>query len=80
MQHELSWTKPVKLGWGGGAERLISGPAEALLFLAQWPPGGGWFFARALNRCHAALETRGDLELSREAFVTASLEASIPYA
>lgn len=80
MQHDLLWEQPVELGLVGGAERLICGPADALRSLAQWPAGGGWFFERALNRCHAAIEIRGDLALSREAFVAASMEASIPFA
>ena len=79
MQQVLSWARPVQLGLGDGAARLIYGPADALRSLREWPAGGGWFFERAINRCHAALETEGDLELSRQSFVAASLEASIPF-
>lgn len=65
---EFLWDQPVKLCFFGGSERCISGPREALQCLAEWPGAGGWFYERAKNRCHAALEMNGDLALSRQAF------------
>ncbi|MDK1385875.1 hypothetical protein ILFOPFJJ_03899 [Ensifer psoraleae] len=73
---EFLWDKPVKVGNFGGRERCINGPHEALQCLSEWPEGGGWFYERAKNRCYAALEMRGDLALSRQAFIAAAIEAS----
>lgn len=80
VQQILFWAYPVKVGLGGGTEQIIRGPADALRLLSDWPTRGGWFFERARNRCHAALEMSGDVELARQAFLAASLEASVPFA
>ncbi|WP_139110156.1 DUF982 domain-containing protein [Ensifer sp. LC163] len=47
--------------------------------ISEWPQGG-WFYERARNRCHAALERGENLGLSRKAFIGAAIECSFPIA
>lgn len=73
----INWDQPVRVGEKG--ERCINGPQEALQYLSEWPQGG-WFYERARNRCHAALERGDELGLSRQAFIGAAFECSFPIA
>ena len=72
----VEWTSPVKVATSK-AERLVAGPADALECLNEWPVPGGWFYERAKNRCHAALEMGADSEVARHAFLAATIEALI---
>ncbi|MCO5963673.1 DUF982 domain-containing protein [Sinorhizobium meliloti] len=76
---EFMWDQPVKLSMPGDGDRCINGPREALHCLAEWTDAGGWFYERAKNRCHAALEMNGDLALSRQAFIAAAIDASLQW-
>lgn len=73
----IKWDHPVRVGANG--ERCISGPQDALQCLSEWPQGG-WFYERARNRCHAAIERGESLGLSRKAFIGAAIESSLPIA
>ncbi|WP_457584435.1 DUF982 domain-containing protein [Ensifer canadensis] len=73
----INWDHPVRVGVKG--ERCINGPQDALQYLSEWPQGG-WFYERARNRCHAALERGESLGLSRKAFIGAAIECSFPIA
>ncbi|WDZ81907.1 DUF982 domain-containing protein (plasmid) [Ensifer adhaerens] len=69
------WDHPIRVGARG--ERTINGPEDALQYLSEMPQGG-WFFERARNHCHAALERGEEPGLSRKAFIGAAIESSFP--
>ena len=71
----MIWDHPVRVGEKG--ERYINGPQDALQYLSEMRQGG-WFYERARNRCHAALERGDELQLSRKAFIGAAIESSFP--
>ncbi|MDQ0323238.1 hypothetical protein QO002_005444 [Pararhizobium capsulatum DSM 1112] len=77
---KFHWKKPVKVASCDGREHVIPGPAEALQSLDRWLCREGWFYERARDSCHAALEKGQSTEDARRAFIAAALDMDIPFA
>ncbi|WP_075289875.1 DUF982 domain-containing protein [Pararhizobium arenae] len=78
--NKIHWTKPVRISALQGGEQVINGPLEALESLNSWLHHEGWFFERAKDRCHAALEIGLSPEEARRAFIAAALDMNVPFA
>jgi hypothetical protein len=74
----VRWQVPVAVATTDGAEEEILGPEEALNCLTfRWPCHSGKHFDVARGKCLAVLRKRARCEESREAFVSAALEAGV---
>lgn len=78
VEFKILWTAPVRLGTGSRGIHAVQGPEDAIYFLSRrWPGEKGVSYAHAKERCIAAVSHRIPVEASREAFVTACLDARL---
>ncbi|WP_276121926.1 DUF982 domain-containing protein [Pararhizobium qamdonense] len=77
---EIFWEKPLLVVSHDGGQLVILGPSEALRNLDTWISREGWFFERAKDKCHAALEMGLSPKDARRAFVAAAPDMNIPFA
>ncbi|KKX29239.1 DUF982 domain-containing protein [Rhizobium sp. LC145] len=74
--HEIRWSRPVRVQVGYGFPEKVHGPREALDYLThRWPVREGTYYLKALKECAASLQRRMPLERVRRTFVLASIEA-----
>ncbi len=72
------WEIPVYVRIGHGLSETIDRPDEALKYLlTRWPAERGPAYVDAKEACENAIDAHGSLELAREAFIAAALEASL---
>ncbi|MGV0879888.1 DUF982 domain-containing protein [Martelella sp. FLE1502] len=78
MGHFARWVAPVYLGFGEDGPLAVKGPSQARNLLAEnWPHRRGRHYHAAVNCCERAVAQPGWLEMSREAFIAAALEAGL---
>jgi hypothetical protein len=76
---EMPFRVPVNVALPSGLEHSFHSVYDALDFLEnEWPLKRGARYDRAVHRCRAALNRLAPVELAREAFVNACLEAGMP--
>ena len=76
---DLPWRAPVKVHLQCGLERTFVSVYDALDFLEnEWPLRRGERYGRAVRRCRGALARITPVEMAREAFIAACLEAGMP--
>ncbi len=69
------WPFPVTIRIGAGTPEPVRGPAEALDYMeSRWPYDRGPNFDIAKQRCLEAINSQCSLEVSRNAFIAASIE------
>lgn len=75
---DIPWHQPVSIQLQNGSTRFFRGAYDALDFLEnEWPVRRGAHYQNALRLCRAALSRSAPAEVAREAFLAASLEASM---
>ncbi len=72
------WQIPVRIRVGRGLAKAVHGPEEALNHLTyRWPADTGSHYDNARRQCLNALQRRTPVEVVREAFFAASIEAGM---
>ena len=78
VKFKMLWDAPVCVAVGGRFTSRVNGPEDAIHFLSvRWPSERGSYYAKAMQKCLAAISHRATLEAAREAFVMACLEAHL---
>ncbi|WFU11509.1 DUF982 domain-containing protein (plasmid) [Rhizobium sp. CB3090] len=78
VKFKMLWDAPVCVAVGGRFTSRVNGPEDAIHFLSvRWPSERGSSYAKAMQKCLAAISHRATLEAAREAFVMACLEAHL---
>jgi hypothetical protein len=78
---DIPWHQPVCVKLQNGSTRFFRGAYDALDFLEnEWPVRKGTHYDNAIRLCGAALTRNASPEVAREAFLAASLEASMSWA
>jgi hypothetical protein len=77
-QGVVRWRSPVALTLRGRAREKVHSPGQALdKLLHEWPRVRGRHYLSARTSCKAAMESKIDPELAREAFIRATAEAAL---
>ncbi len=75
---DVEWLNPVYVKIADRPPERISGPAQALVCLAQqWPAQLGKEPGQARAECVSAMAGKLDAEYARKAFVNAALKANV---
>lgn len=78
VRSAAQWQFPVRIKDGRGIPEAIHGPEEALEHLTyRWPAETGSHYDNARRQCLNARQRGVPVEVVREAFVAASLEAGM---
>ncbi|WP_349962512.1 DUF982 domain-containing protein [Rhizobium sp. ZPR3] len=78
VEFKMLWSMPVCLATSSRDNCLIQGPEDAIHFLSRrWPCERSTSYARATERCIAAVSHKIPVEASRAAFVIACLDARL---
>jgi hypothetical protein len=73
-----SWSTPVLVRIGHGSSEKVEGPAAALHFLkSRWPYERGAHYVRAIELCRTASKGSIPIEVAKEAFISAAIEANV---
>ncbi|CAN7501629.1 DUF982 domain-containing protein [Neorhizobium tomejilense] len=76
---EMPFRAPVNIRLPNGLDHTFHNVYDALDFLEnEWPLKRGERYDRAVQRCRAALKRIAPVEIAREAFIAACLEAGMP--
>ncbi|AXV17775.1 DUF982 domain-containing protein (plasmid) [Neorhizobium sp. SOG26] len=76
---EIPFRVPVRARLLNGLDHSFLSVYDALDFLEyEWPSRRGERYEQALHHCRAALNNLAPVELAREAFISACLEAGMP--
>lgn len=76
---EMPFRAPVDIRLPNGLEHSFRSVYDALDFLEnEWPLKHGAGYDRAVHKCRAVLKQLAPVELARETFITACLEAAMP--
>lgn len=76
---DMPFRAPVNVRLSNGLERTFHSVYDSLDFLEnEWPLRHGERYDRAIARCRGALNKVISVEVAREAFIAACLEAGIP--
>ncbi|CDZ54695.1 DUF982 domain-containing protein [Neorhizobium galegae] len=76
---EIPFRAPVHIRLPNGLDHTFHNVYDALDFLEnEWPLKHGERYDRAVHRCRAALKRIAPVEIAREAFIAACLEAGMP--
>ncbi|TXI00339.1 MAG: DUF982 domain-containing protein [Rhizobium sp.] len=79
VEFKILWKAPVRLSTQDRAALAVQGPEDAIYFLSRrWPCEKGVSYVEARDKCVAAVSHRIPIEASREAFITACLDARLP--
>ncbi|MCJ9750752.1 DUF982 domain-containing protein [Neorhizobium sp. BETTINA12A] len=71
---------PVTTRLQSGLEHTFQNAYDALDFLEnEWPSRRGELWHRAVRKCRAAVESSAPSDIAQEAFVSACLEAGMPF-
>jgi hypothetical protein len=72
--------RPVTARLQSGLEHTFHNAYDALDFLEnEWPSRRGELWRRAVRKCRAAVDSSGPSDIAQEAFVSACLEAGMPF-
>jgi hypothetical protein len=78
VDFKMLWNAPVYVAVGDRFASLVRGPEDAIHFLSvRWPSERSMSYARAMEKCLAAVSHRIAVEVAREAFVMACLDAHL---
>ncbi|EUB97174.1 protein of unknown function DUF982 [Rhizobium sp. CF080] len=73
-----SWRAPVLIRIGFGSSEAVRSPSEALDYLVErWPREVGDHHKIALHKCLVATTGAIPVEVAREAFISAAIEAYV---
>ena len=76
---DMPFRAPVNVRLQNGLQHSFQGVYDALDFLDnEWPLGRGERYHRAVAQCRSALNKLAPVEVAREAFIAACLEAGMP--
>ena len=76
---ENYWLKPISVALLSGITRTFYSVEDSIDFLEnEWPTCFGLHHRRAHDLCRAAQKKLTSLEVAREAFIGACLEAAMP--
>lgn len=76
---DVLFRAPVRVRLQCGLERTFLSVYDALDYLEhEWPLRRGERYKKAVDKCRAALSWFAPIEVAREAFVSACLEAGMP--
>ena len=77
---ERPWSKPVLISLSSHTLQAVDGQQAALVFLdGDWPTRKGRHYQAAKATCEAALARLTSAEAAREVFISASIEAAVPF-
>jgi hypothetical protein len=76
---DVLFRSPVRVRLQCGLERTFLSVYDALDYLEnEWPLRRGERYKKAVDKCRAALSWFAPVEVAREAFISACLEAGMP--
>lgn len=77
---DIHWSKPIHLDFPRRRSRVVNGPVAALDLLDRdWPVSQGRHYDAARAMCQAAQARLTSADAAREIFISASIEAAVPF-
>jgi hypothetical protein len=78
--YDIPWSKPIRIEFPRRRVEVIEGPVSALALLdSEWPVRKGRHYEAARASCKAALARHVSAEAARDIFISASIEAAVPF-
>lgn len=75
-----TWRAPVLVRIDHGASERVDGPSDAIHYLQnRWPAERGTYYSQAIADCKQAAEGMIPAEVAKESFISAAIEAHVPF-